>query len=66
MPGAEVSWLLYIGRLVSKTGNVMHFTRLVKQARVDSVYDRFVFGAYIKEVPRFQGGLHQGKITSLG
>ena len=37
MPKAKVSWLLCIGRLVSKTDNVMHFTCLVKQAGVDLV-----------------------------
>ena len=37
MSKAKVSWLLCIGRLVSKTDNVMHFASLVKQASVDSV-----------------------------
>ena len=32
MPKAKVSWLLCIGRLVSKTDNVMHFARLLEQA----------------------------------
>ena len=41
MPKAKVSWLLCIGRLVSKTDNVMHFARLVKQACVDLVSDLF-------------------------
>ena len=34
-------WLLCIGRLVSKTDNVMHFAHLVKQASVDLVSDPF-------------------------
>ena len=42
MSKAKVSWLLCIGRLVSKTDNVIHFARLVKQASVDLVYDQFV------------------------
>ena len=46
MSKAKVSWLLCIGRLVSKIDNVMHFVRLVKQASVDSVSDWYVFGAY--------------------
>ena len=37
----RVSWFLCIGRLVSKTDNVMHFTCLVKQASVDLVSDPF-------------------------
>ena len=41
MSKAKVSWLLCIGRLVSKTDNVMHFARLVKQASVDLVSDPF-------------------------
>ena len=41
MPKAKVSWLLCIGRLVSKTDNVMHFARLVKQASIDLVSDLF-------------------------
>ena len=58
MPKAKVSWLLCIGRLVSKTDNVMHFACLVEQASVTRfcdlyVYyrlgcDLFVYGAYIK------------------
>ena len=32
MSKAKVSWLLCIGRLVSKTDSVMHFARLVEQA----------------------------------
>ena len=57
MPKAKVSWLLCIGRLVSKTDNVMHFARLVEQASVTRfcdlyVYyrlgcDLFVYGAYM-------------------
>ena len=57
MPKAKVSWLLCIGRLVSKTDNVMHFAGLVEQASVTRfcdlyVYyrpgcDLFVFGAYM-------------------
>ena len=57
MPKAKVSWLLCIGRLVSKTDNVMHFAHLVEQASVTRfcdlyVYyrlgcDLFVHGAYI-------------------
>ena len=47
MPKAKVSWLLCIGRLVSKTDNVMHFARLVEQASVTRFCDLFVFGAYI-------------------
>ena len=43
MPKAKVSWLLCIGRLVSKTDNVIHFARLVKQACVDLVSDLFVY-----------------------
>ena len=43
MSKAEVSWLLCIGRLVSKTDNVMHFARLVKQGCVDLVSDLFVY-----------------------
>ena len=41
MSKTKVSWLLCIGRLVSKTDNVMHFARLVKQASVDLVSDPF-------------------------
>ena len=41
MSKAEVSWLLCIGRMVSKTDNVMHFAHLVKQASVDLVSDLF-------------------------
>ena len=37
MPGAKMSWLLSIGRLVSKTDNVMHLAHLVKQVSVDVV-----------------------------
>ena len=44
---AKVSWLLCIGRLVSKTENVMHFAQLVKQPSVDSVSDWYLFRAYI-------------------
>ena len=33
-----VLWLLYIGRLVSKTDNVMNLAHLVKQASVDWIY----------------------------
>ena len=54
---AKVSWLLCIGRLVSKTDNVMHFACLVEQASVTRfcnlyVYyrlgrDLFVYGAYM-------------------
>ena len=43
MSKAKVSWLLCIGRLVSKTDNVLHFARLVKQACVDLVSDLFVY-----------------------
>ena len=43
MPKAKVSWLLCIGRLVSKTDNVIHFAHLVKQACVDLVSDLFVY-----------------------
>ena len=60
MSKAKVSWLLCIGRLVSKTDNVMHFARLVEQASVTRfcdlyVYYRlgcylFVYGAYIQPV----------------
>ena len=51
MPKAKVSWLLCIGRLVSKTGNVMHFAHLVKQASVDLVSRPIcLFGAYITKV----------------
>ena len=39
MSKAKVSWLLCIGRLVSKTDNVMHFACLVKHASVDLVSD---------------------------
>ena len=46
-----MSWLLCIGRLVSKTDNVMHFARLVKQPSVDSVSDWYVFGAYMVDCP---------------
>ena len=46
MPNAKVSWLLCIGRLVSKTDNVMHFARLVEQASVTRFCDLFVYGAY--------------------
>ena len=58
MSKTKVSWLLCIGKLVSKTDNAMHFARLVKQASVDFVLDlfvyytlgmsQFVFGAYIR------------------
>ena len=41
MSKAKVSWLLCIGRLVSKTDNVMHFACLVKQGSVDLVSDLF-------------------------
>ena len=41
MSKAKVSWLLCIGRLVSKTDNVMHFARLVRQASVDLASDLF-------------------------
>ena len=48
MPKAKVSWLLCIGRLVSKTDNVMHFARLVKQAGVDLVSRPIcLYGAYM-------------------
>ena len=48
MPKAKVSWLLCIGRLVSKTDNVIHFARLVKQAGVDLVSRPIcLYGAYI-------------------
>ena len=43
MSKAKVSWLLCIGRLVSKTENVMHFAHLVKQVCVDLVSDLFVY-----------------------
>ena len=59
MPKAKVSWLLCIGRLVSKIDNVMHFAHLVEQASVTRfcdlyVYyrlgrDLFVYGAYTPE-----------------
>ena len=39
---AKVSWLLCIGRLVSKTDNVMYFAKLVKQVSVDLVSDQLV------------------------
>ena len=48
MSKAKVSWLLCIGRLVSKTDNVMHFARLVEQASATGFCDLFVFGAYTK------------------
>ena len=35
---AKVSWLLYIGTLVSKTDNVMHFAHLVKHVSVDCIF----------------------------
>ena len=38
MSEVEVSWLIYIGILVSKTDNVMHFAHLVKQVSVDYVF----------------------------
>ena len=41
MSKTKVSWLLCIGRLVSKTDNVMHFACLVKQASVDLVSDLY-------------------------
>ena len=41
MSEAKVSWLLSNGKLVSKTDNVMHFARLVKQVCVDLVSDLF-------------------------
>ena len=37
MSKAKVSWLLCIGRLVSKIDNAMHFARLIKQVSVDLV-----------------------------
>ena len=52
MPKAKVSWLLCIGRLVSKTDNVMHFARLVKQAGVDLVSRPIcLYGAYMVHRP---------------
>ena len=44
MSKVKVSWLLCIGRLVSKTDDVMHFARLVKQASVDLglTYSKFL------------------------
>ena len=47
MSKAKVSWLLCIGRLVSKTDNVMHFAHLVEQASATRFCDLFVYGAYI-------------------
>ena len=44
---AKVSWLLYLGRLVSKIDNVMHFARLVKQASVD-YWHSFTTGQSVK------------------
>ena len=35
MSVAKVSYILYIGRLVSKADNVMHLAHLVKQGSVD-------------------------------
>ena len=46
MSKAKVSWLLCIGRLVSKTDNVMHFAHSVKQASVDLVSDPFGLWAF--------------------
>ena len=34
---AKVWWILCIGRLVSKTDNVIHFAHLVKQVSVDCI-----------------------------
>ena len=47
MSKAKVFWLLCIGRLVSKTDNVMHFARLVEQASATGFCDLFVYGAYM-------------------
>ena len=50
MSKAKVSWLLCIGRLVSKTDNVMHFARLVEQASVTRFCDLYVYyrlGCYL-------------------
>ena len=35
---AKVSWLLCVGKLVSKADNIMHFAHLVKQVSVDHVF----------------------------
>ena len=59
---AKVSWLLCIGRLVSKTDNVMHFARLVKQACVDLVSDLFVYYRLGCEPFVCSWGLHGGSI----
>ena len=49
MSKAKVSWILCIGRLVSKTDNVIHFARLVKQAGVDLVsWPICLYGAYMQ------------------
>ena len=47
MSKAKVSSLLCIGRLVSKTDNVMHFACLVEQASATRFCDLFVYGAYM-------------------
>ena len=58
MPKAKVSWLLCIGRLVSKTDNVMHFARLVKQASADwSLAPYLSFGAYTQTVKSYIPGV---------
>ena len=43
MSKAKVSCLLCIGRLVSKTDNVMHFACLVEQASVTRFCDLYVY-----------------------
>ena len=62
MPKAKVSWLLCIKRLVSKTDNVIHFARLVKQACVDLVSDLFVYYRLGCEPFVCSWGLHGGSI----
>ena len=59
VPKAKVSWLLCIGRLVSKTDNVIHFAHLVKQACVDLVSDLFVYYRLGCEPFVCSWGLHQ-------
>ena len=52
MSKAKVSWLLCIGRLVSKTDNVMHFARLVEQASATGFCDLFVYRSKLFNVQK--------------
>ena len=38
MSQAKISWFLFIGILVSKTDNVIHFAHLLRQVSVDYVF----------------------------